>query len=64
MFQRKKKNPLVLIVIVVVSIALAILGAVALPVPDEYKQLVFWGLLCLISIGAGAIVKIKGKRRM
>lgn len=64
MFQKKKKKPLVLILIVVISFVLAILGAVVLPVPEKYKQLVFWGLLALISIIAGAILKTNGKRRM
>ena len=50
--------------IVIISLGLAIIGVVVLPIPKEYKQLVFWGVLALVSIGAGAIVKYRGKRRM
>lgn len=64
MYQKKKKNLLPLVVIVIISLVLAIIGVVVLPIPKEYKQLVFWGVLALVSIGAGAIVKYKGKRRM
>ena len=64
MFQKKKKNLLPLVVIVIISLGLAIIGVVVLPIPKEYKQLVFWGVLALVSNGAGAIVKYRGKRRM
>ena len=64
MYQKKKKNLLPLVVIVIISLVLAIIGVVVLPIPKEYKQLVFWGVLALVSIGAGAIVKYRGKRRM
>ncbi len=64
MYQKKKKNLLPLVVIVIISLGLAIVGVVVLPIPKEYKQLVFWGVLALVSIGAGAIVKYRGKRRM
>ena len=64
MYQKKKKNLLPLVVIVIIPLVLAIIGVVVLPIPKEYKQLVFWGVLALVSIGAGAIVKYRGKRRM
>lgn len=64
MFQKKKKNLLPMIVIFVISLALAILGVTVLPIPAKFKQLVFWGMLALISIIAGVIMKKIGKRRM
>lgn len=65
MFRKKSKKPVVaLVVIAVISIALAIVGVVALPIPSEYRQAAFWLILCVLSIGAGAIVKFRGRKGM
>lgn len=65
MFRKKSKKPLlILIVIAIISIALAIVGVAALPIPSEYKQAVFWLILCVLSLIAGAIVKFRGRKGM
>ncbi|WP_147404713.1 hypothetical protein [Roseburia sp. AF15-21] len=66
MFNKKKRVPAYVFLTAFVALIVAAAIAFLCPIPDKFRQLVFWGLVMLGTVlGAliAALIRRKGMRR-